>query len=189
MDFFDWRNVQSTQDKLKAEQQKRQGAGKMQGKAYQHYIEEQIRDAEERGVFKNLPGYGKPLKLDDNPYAGDKALGYSLLKSNGYAPAEVELIKEIRADRERLEKRLERVVQRKNYLRSRRVPPFPSERRAFNTSVEKAANEYACGLRELNRKILTLNVKAPPALHQQMLDIDRLIAQFRASCPLYTDVM
>lgn len=189
MDFFDWRNTQSTQDKLKAEQQKRQGAGKMQRDAYQHYIEEQIRDAQERGVFNNLPGFGKPLKLDDNPYAGDKALGYSLLKSNGYAPAEIELIKEIRTERERLEKRLERVVQRRNYLRSRRVPPFPSERRAFNASVEKTAEEYARGLRELNRKILTLNVKAPSGLHQQMLDIDRLVAQFRESCPLYKDIL
>jgi len=184
MDFVDWRNTQSTQDKLK-EQQKRQGAGKMRSREYQHYVEEQIRDAEERGVFKNLPGFGKPLKIDDNPYAGDKALGYSLLKSNGYAPAEVELIKDIRTERERLEKRLERVVQRRNYLRSRRVPPFPSEKRAFNASVEKTAEAYARGLHELNRKILTLNVKAPSGLHQQMLDVDRLVAQFRASCPPY----
>lgn len=188
MDFFDWRNAQSTQDKLKAEQQKRQAAGKMQGRAYQHYIEEQIRDAQERGVFDNLPGFGKPLKLDDNPYAGDKALGYSLLKSNGYAPAEVELIKEIRADREYLEKRLARVIQRRDFLRSRRVPPFPSERRAFNVSVEKAIKEYEHGLRQLNRKILTLNVKAPPALHQQMLDVERLVAKFRESCPLYKEM-
>jgi DnaJ family protein C protein 28 len=87
-----------------------------------------------------------------------------------------------------MEQQLERVKRRRAYLRSRRVPPFASEKHAFNASVEKAASEYERGLRNLNRKILTLNVKAPSALHQPMLDVEKLVAEFRASCPLFKDI-
>jgi DnaJ family protein C protein 28 len=70
-------------------------------------------------------------------------------------------------------------------LRSRRVPPFASEKRAFNAAVEKAAVEYEKTLRELNRKILTLNLMTPPVMHQTMFDVEKLMQDFRESCPLF----
>ena len=60
------------------------------------FIEEKIREAMENGEFDNLPGKGKPLDLD--AYFSTPAevrLGYSVLKSAGCLPAEVELQKEI----------------------------------------------------------------------------------------------
>lgn len=59
-------------------------------------IEEKIREAMEKGEFDNLPGQGKPLDLEayfSTP--ADLRLGYSVLKSAGCAPPEVELRKEI----------------------------------------------------------------------------------------------
>ena len=79
---------------------------KRPGQSWDNYIEEQIRDAQERGEFDNLPGAGKPLQLEQNVYAGDKAMGYNLLKSNQFAPPEIELLKEVRTERERIEARL-----------------------------------------------------------------------------------
>jgi len=35
---------------------------------FETWIEEQIRDAQERGLFENLPGAGKPLPDLDEPY-------------------------------------------------------------------------------------------------------------------------
>lgn len=34
---------------------------------YESWIDRQIREAQERGEFDNLPGAGKPLHLDDDP--------------------------------------------------------------------------------------------------------------------------
>lgn len=59
-------------------------------------IEEIIREAMEKGEFDNLPGKGKPLDLDAYfATPADLRLGYSVLKSAGCAPVEVELQKEI----------------------------------------------------------------------------------------------
>jgi DnaJ family protein C protein 28 len=183
MDFVDWRKL--PEKTSTAADEARTKVNKYHGKAYRDYIEEQIRDAEERGLFANLPGFGKPLRLEENFYAGDRAMGYNLLKSNGFAPEEVELLKEIRGERDRIEARLAKLRQRGEGLRSRRIPPFPSEKRAFNSSVEKAAVEYEGTLRELNRKILTLNLIAPLPMHQPMLEVEHLVQQFRDSCPLF----
>ena len=61
-------------------------------------IEEKIREAMENGEFDDLPGKGKPLDLEayfSTP--ADLRLGYSVLKSAGCVPVEVELQKEIDA--------------------------------------------------------------------------------------------
>jgi hypothetical protein len=59
-------------------------------------IEEKIREAMERGEFDDLPGKGKPLDLDAYfATPEDVRLGYSVLKSAGCLPVEVELQQEI----------------------------------------------------------------------------------------------
>ena len=58
--------------------------------------EERIRDAIERGEFDNLPGAGKPLRLDgDRLVPGDLRIAYKILKDAGFLPPELELRKEI----------------------------------------------------------------------------------------------
>ena len=50
-------------------------------------VERLIQEAMENGEFDNLPGKGKPLRLDENPYLEPgQELGFSLLKRNGLAP-------------------------------------------------------------------------------------------------------
>ena len=178
MDFKDWRKAAN--DKAIEEAQQ---AGKRRGRNFQDYIEEQIQEAIARGEFANLPGTGKPLNLDDDPYAGDKSSAYSLLKNEGYAPPEIELLKEIRHETERMEQRLARLCSQGKSMRTRRVPPFESERRAYNAAIEKAAAEYDQKLRSLNRKILTFNLTVPLSMHLPLLEVEKLVQQFRASCP------
>jgi DnaJ family protein C protein 28 len=186
MDFIDWRKVP---DKIKAEAMaSRSDVQRLRAKRLGDYIEEQIREAQERGEFDNLPGTGKPLALDDHSYAGDNALAYHLLKSNGFAPPEIELVKEIRDERARIEARLEKLVERGKALRARRILPFASEKRAFNTAVKRAAEDYERTLRELNRKILVFNLSTPPAMHQPFLEVERLVQDFRQACPLFSSV-
>ncbi len=59
-------------------------------------VEERIQKAQEEGVFDNLPGKGKPLKLDDdNLVPEDLKLAYKILKNSNCLPIEMELRKEI----------------------------------------------------------------------------------------------
>jgi len=181
MDFKDWR---ASSEKIPIDKDA-PPSSKYRGKHYHDYLDEQIRQAQERGEFDNLRGSGKPLKLDGNPYAGENAMGYGLLKSNGFAPAEIELANEIRRELERVEAKLAKLRHQSRTLRARRVPPFASERQAFNLAVKKAAAEYESTLRDLNRKILTLNLTAPAPMHQPLLEVDKLVQDFRTSCPLF----
>lgn len=179
MEFKDWRQSAAQPADEEAPTPSRRG------KRFSDYIEEQIRAAEERGEFRNLRGMGQPLNLDVNPYAGENALGYSLLKNNGYAPAEIELAREIRQEQERLDARRASLAKRGHELRHRRVPPFASEKRAYNNAVNKALAEYETKLRDLNRKILTLNLTTPSSMHQSPLKVDEMVNKFREACPMF----
>lgn len=179
MDFKDWRKVA---DQPEEEGRQRAIPGKYSGRRFEDYIGQQIREAMERGEFDNLPGVGKPLRLDEDVYAGDKAMGYHLLKNNGYAPNEIELAKEIRVEYARATAKLASLRRRRQALSSRRVPPFASEKRAFNVALANAVADYEQTLRDLNRKILTLNLTAPAPLHRSPFDVDKLLNEFRESC-------
>ncbi len=181
MDFKDWRKGSADA----SPQERSAPANRFHGQRFADYIEEQIHEAEERGAFRNLTGLGQPLKLEANPYAGEKALGYSLLKNNGYLPAEIELAREINRELANLEARRTALSKRGRDLRRRRIAPFASERRAYNAAVAKALTAYEMGLRELNRKILTLNLSTPTPMHRAPLDVESMVREFRESCPLF----
>jgi len=54
-------------------------------------IDEIIQQAMQEGAFENLPGKGKPLNLEENPYLDREwQLAYHLLKQNGFAPDFIE---------------------------------------------------------------------------------------------------
>ncbi len=59
--------------------------------------EERIREAIEHGEFDDLPGKGKPLKLEDDSHLpADLRLAYKILKNANCLPPELELRREIR---------------------------------------------------------------------------------------------
>nr|WP_034644862.1 DnaJ family domain-containing protein [Bacillus methanolicus] len=95
--------------------------------------EERIRKAYENGEFENLPGYGKPLKLDDLSSVPDNLrMAYRLLKNAGYSPEENRLKQEMmtiedllktcddQEEKERLQKKLNEKIIRFNSLISKR---------------------------------------------------------------------
>jgi len=66
-------------------------------------VEAAIREAQERGDFNNLKGKGRPIDLSayfETPE--ELRMAYSLLKNANMAPAEVDLLGEIAALKERL---------------------------------------------------------------------------------------
>jgi DnaJ family protein C protein 28 len=52
----------------------------------QELIDELIQEGMDKGYFDNLPGKGKPLNLNKNPYAADMELAHELLKENDLPP-------------------------------------------------------------------------------------------------------
>jgi hypothetical protein len=66
-------------------------------------VEAAIREAQERGDFDNLKGKGKPIDLTayfETPE--DVRMAYSMLKNAGMVSAEVDLLNEIAALKEKL---------------------------------------------------------------------------------------
>ncbi len=59
-------------------------------------IEERIRKAQKKGVFENLEGAGRPLKLEEDSHiAEDLRLAHKILKNANCLPPEIQLKKEI----------------------------------------------------------------------------------------------
>lgn len=81
---------------------------------FEKIVETLIKEAQERGDFDNLKGKGQPIDLDayfETPE--DMRLAYSALKNAGIISAEVEILQEIAALKERLESTYEEVQRNK----------------------------------------------------------------------------
>ena len=72
---------------------------------FNRIVEEKIQQALAAGEFDNLPGTGKPLKWDDNPYVSSEwKLTFDLLKKDGILLPWME-------DRKEFELRLEKAIE------------------------------------------------------------------------------
>ena len=120
--------------------------------------------------------------LEDNIWAGDKAMAYHVLKSNDVAPQELERGREIDHDLARAEEPIRLLRHRRDTLTARRHL-YTSDRRAYNILRAATERRYAEALRDLNSRILSLNIIAPPALHRRLLDIEARLAAFREEFP------
>lgn len=78
---------------------------------WEHWIDRAIIDAQEWGEFDNLPGRGNLLQLDDNPYAGEWAMGFHVLKNAGMAPLWMEFDKENQALRSQMHDLLNEIAE------------------------------------------------------------------------------
>jgi hypothetical protein len=120
---------------------------------YQSLIEQRMQQAQEEGLFDNLPGAGKPQKYDDDSLVPmeDRA-GYRLLKANGFAPPWIEARREIEEQRADLGTWLEQANRRWSYVDA-------TGRAALRIS-------YRRKLDDLQRLILTFNLKTPRGVEQ-----------------------
>ena len=67
--------------------------------AWDSLVERRIKEAQEQGLFDDLPGKGEPLDLSDNPFLDPSwRIAYNLLQDHGFAPGWIELDKEIRTE-------------------------------------------------------------------------------------------
>lgn len=122
-------------------------------RSFQSIVDQRIAAAEAAGMFADLPGAGKPLKLDDDLQVPEEyRAAFRLLKNAGFAPPWIELQKQILADQARLTARCERIKQRWALLSQ-------GER-------DRLRAEYQQQLQELNTLIMHYNLIVPRAAGQ-----------------------
>jgi hypothetical protein len=120
--------------------------------------EDKIREAILAGEFDNLPGKGKPLILDNNPFESDDwRLANSLLRQNNFIypwmekAVEIETsIKELRLSGHELWSSIQSTAEKIQFV-----------------------SEYSYKIKALNHKILDYNLQVPaPVFQKPVLDLD-----------------
>jgi hypothetical protein len=141
-----------------------------------HWVEliadRKVREAQDEGKFDNLPGKGRPLRLDMEPgVPAELRAANRLLKEAGVAPDWILLEKELRARRERTATRLAAFASaRERALRAlSSLPPSERARAASRADRERdlallqAAREAVAE----NALISRLNLLVPVLSRQQ----------------------
>lgn len=151
-------------------------------------VDEQIEEAMQRGEFTNLPGKGKPLNLETNPFLTPQVrMANRLLKENGFAPRWIELEKEIQRDKAQLDKLLVNLTARRERL-AKIVRQQPHRGEAVSRSFEhergRGLAQYCDKLEALNRKIQRLNLMMPARNRQwALVNSAEALARFHKTCP------
>ncbi len=128
--------------------------------------EEQIRRAIEDGEFDNLPGKGKPLHLDENPFEDPEwHLANKVLLDGGFTLPWIEKRKDIEVRLAAARAALGQAwLRRSNALRA------GQEMGWIETQWRQAEEVFRSGCSELNRLIFSYNLEVP-TYQVQMLSI------------------
>ena len=133
-------------------------------------IDEQIRKAQQEGKFDELPGKGKPLKLEDDPHV-DPAwqLAFRMLKEAGYSLPWIEELKEIEADIEAARGALRIAHEWKQRAQAEGQPG-----EFIHLEWERAFQTFQNRVAALNKRIRDVNLEVPNVrLQRPMLDLAR----------------
>ncbi len=137
---------------------------------WQDLITEQLDEAAANGVFENLPGKGKPLRLDRFPNEpDDMRMANKLLKDNNLTPTWIGDRKALLAEIELLRTEMKRRWE----LTCAGVEAAGSERDALARSWRRSVADWEARIVELNRRIVGLNISLPiwrMELHRLRLD-------------------
>lgn len=120
-------------------------------------IEELIQEGFEKGHFDNLPGKGKPLNLNKNPYAADMELANELLKENDLPPVWILQRNEILAKVARLRSEIERQWT----WHEREFGIATTDKGRITIRWDDYCLKWANEIVELNKAIDAFNLKRP----------------------------
>jgi DnaJ family protein C protein 28 len=139
-------------------------------------MEDPIDRAMREGKFDNLPGKGKPLRLDENPHEDpDWRLAHHMLKESGFTLPWIQLRHEIEAETETAYTALRQAWERRQADRSEAGASFT------DVAWRSALNSFREQVERINRRIRDYNLQTP-SLNFQLSplnaerEIDRLTA-------------
>jgi DnaJ family protein C protein 28 len=137
--------------------------------------EEQIRKAMEEGKFDDLPGRGKPLRLEENPYEDpDWRLANHILQTGGFGPPWLEIRREIEGELEAVRANLSRAWSwRKSALAGNQSPVY------VEAEWARAQTLYREKITVVNKRIFDYNLQVPSDRFQLLavnidLELERL---------------
>jgi DnaJ family protein C protein 28 len=155
---------------------------------WDNWIDQQIREAQERGAFDDLPGKGRPLDLTPNPFAQDRELAFKILKDAGYAPDWIELDKAIRGKLERVRADLSTSREwrqaRLAELGQRTDSWAQAERQRVLEAWQQSVTTFQEEIAAINADITTLNLKVPaPRFQRSKIDPARELVHLDPPSP------
>jgi DnaJ homolog subfamily C member 28 len=140
-------------------------------------IEDHIRRAIEDGQFDDLPGKGKPLKLDENPFEDPEwRLANKILKDAGYSLPWIENRKEIEAALESARAGLRRAWSwRKGRVGSSQTQAYDE------TEWQRAEQAFREKIAVINKRIFSYNLDVPsPQFQRRVIEVEREIVMIQS---------
>lgn len=140
--------------------------------------EDQIRRALEAGQFDNLPGKGKPLRLNENPHEDPEwRMAHHVLHNGGFSLPWIETRREIENEIETAREELRRAWH--GYQAASRSG---RELALGETEWKRAVDLFNLKIPEINKRIFNYNLETPSASFQLLrLDAERELAAVMAS--------
>ena len=137
-------------------------------------VEAIIRKAMEEGAFDNLRGKGKPLNLDENPFADPEwRMAYNMLKNEGFALPWMEKRNQIEDELAAARGALERTWSwRQEKINAGQASTFVEEEWA------KSLARFRQKAADLNKRIEDYNLEVPSDIFQRKrIDVDREVGE------------
>jgi DnaJ family protein C protein 28 len=139
--------------------------------ASKRIAEDRIEEAMQEGAFDDLPGKGKPLNLEDDPFDKGTWAAHHLLRINDYTLPWIGERRDIDTDVEAARTALARTY-RWAQAGLTRQPPDPY----VEAEWQRAVSVFREQATKLNRRIRDYNLKAPDtAFHRPLLDVEKEI--------------
>lgn len=128
------------------------------------HIEQQIREAMERGEFDNLKGKGKPQEFADFPGDPAQEMAHKIVKDAGFLPSWIEMEREIEREQKEAADQLARSWRWREAVRGDAI----EDPRWVAAEWQKARERFEARLKAINAKILDFNLMLPaPLAHKQ----------------------
>ena len=157
---------------------------KMDRLTLESWVDQQIREAHERGEFEDLPGMGEPLDLALNPFAKGQEIAFKVLQDAGFAPDWIELDKAVRDKLEKARAALSRSwtwrQARLAELSDQTEKRALAEQQRVQAGWQQAAASFIEEVESINREIADLNLKVPsPQFQRSKVDAAREVADLQ----------
>lgn len=155
---------------------------------WQFLIDKRLNDALDAGKLSNLPGEGKPLRLEDDSYTPPHLrLAHKVLRDHGFVPDWIVMGKELDQRHERLLKNVQQAVRNhQGVLQDAERSPMEAQRRRQNAhnawllTVQKLEQVT----QKLNREIMNYNLKVPAGVeHKKLFQLERELENLLPSNP------
>lgn len=156
---------------------------------WESWVDEAIREARERGDFDDLPGTGKPLQLERNPFAGDREIGFHVLKNAELLPRWMELDRELSRSLVALDRFRDQSVERLARLRIRSnrkdgLAEAPNGKVRFFDWLRGSDRFRSSGRRLLDRaEVERERLHARRQYLERATAVDKLIQEYNQALP------